>query len=281
MNFRYTNLWIAPLIGFISFFLLNEDPYLRFFGAIIITTLVLLILLITQSIFDFIRTLIFGEQPFLRREKKFVHQLLKLAALITKVDGQILTSEKEKIKQRLFSDFKTEKAQKYYESYLNYLQEDVNLKKVCKKINQEFTKSSKNHLFYFLIELAIADGELSKAEINLLQTLCKQFNFPPQTLISILNLFNYKSESQKDSNKRRYNNQKKSSGRADVYEAYKILNVTNGTNMQGVKKAYRKLAKIHHPDKVSHLGPVIQDKAKEKFQLINQAYEKLIIHLSE
>lgn len=281
MNFRYTNLWIAPLIGFISFFLLNEDPYLRFFGAIIITTLVLLILLITQSIFDFIRTLIFGEQPFLRREKKFVHLLLKLAALITKVDGQILTSEKEKIKQRLFSDFKTEKAQKYYESYLNYLQEDINLKKVCKKINQEFTKSSKNHLFYFLIELAIADGELSKAEINLLQTLCKQFNFPPQTLISILSLFNYKSESQKDSNKRRYNNQKKSSGRADVKEAYKILNITNGTNMQGVKKAYRKLAKIHHPDKVSHLGPVIQVKAKEKFQLINQAYEKLIIHLSE
>jgi len=42
-----------------------------------------------------------------------------------------------------------------------------------------------------------------------------------------------------------------------------------------VKKAYRKMAIKYHPDKVSHLGPEHQNAAKEKFQKLTEAYERI------
>ena len=35
------------------------------------------------------------------------------------------------------------------------------------------------------------------------------------------------------------------------------------------------MAVKYHPDKVSHLGEDFQNAAKEKFQKVNQAYEKV------
>ena len=42
-----------------------------------------------------------------------------------------------------------------------------------------------------------------------------------------------------------------------------------------VKKAYRKLALEHHPDRVSALGDDVRKAAEKKFQEINAAKEKI------
>jgi DnaJ like chaperone protein len=42
-----------------------------------------------------------------------------------------------------------------------------------------------------------------------------------------------------------------------------------------VKKAYREMAKKHHPDKVASLGEDIRKAATEKFQKVNAAYEEI------
>ena len=42
-----------------------------------------------------------------------------------------------------------------------------------------------------------------------------------------------------------------------------------------LKKAYRDLAKKHHPDKVQHLGEAYIKSAKEKFARIQAAYENI------
>ena len=42
-----------------------------------------------------------------------------------------------------------------------------------------------------------------------------------------------------------------------------------------IKKAYKRLAIEYHPDKVSYLGEEVQNAAKEKFQKLNEAYEKI------
>ncbi|HLD90898.1 MAG TPA: J domain-containing protein [Patescibacteria group bacterium] len=51
---------------------------------------------------------------------------------------------------------------------------------------------------------------------------------------------------------------------------YKILGVSNGATTDEIKKAYRKLAKLHHPDKNQN-----DPTAEENFKRINEAYEIL------
>jgi DnaJ like chaperone protein len=41
---------------------------------------------------------------------------------------------------------------------------------------------------------------------------------------------------------------------------------------QEIKKAYRKMAKKYHPDKVAHLGAEHQKGAEEKFKKVQEAY---------
>ena len=57
--------------------------------------------------------------------------------------------------------------------------------------------------------------------------------------------------------------------------AYKILEIEKNATDADVKKAYRKMANKYHPDKVSHLGEDFQKAANEKFQKVNEAYEKI------
>jgi DnaJ homolog subfamily A member 2 len=54
---------------------------------------------------------------------------------------------------------------------------------------------------------------------------------------------------------------------------YDILDVTPGANANEIKKAYYKLAKVHHPDKIN--DEASKEKAEEKFKEIKFAYEVL------
>ena len=56
-------------------------------------------------------------------------------------------------------------------------------------------------------------------------------------------------------------------------DPYKILGIDKDATTQDVKKAYRKLALKHHPDRVS--DPAAKEKAQNKFAKISNAYELL------
>jgi len=61
----------------------------------------------------------------------------------------------------------------------------------------------------------------------------------------------------------------------DAANAYKVLGILKECTNDEVKKAYRKMAVKHHPDKFSQLGEEQQLAAKEKFQKIQEAYETI------
>ena len=59
------------------------------------------------------------------------------------------------------------------------------------------------------------------------------------------------------------------------HNAHKILEIEPESSPLEIKKAYRKMVKKFHPDKVQHLGKEHQNGAEEKFRKVQEAYEQL------
>ena len=57
--------------------------------------------------------------------------------------------------------------------------------------------------------------------------------------------------------------------------AYKILEIEKAASDEEVKKAYRKMAKKYHPDKVITDNEAIKKGAEEKFKEVQIAYEQI------
>jgi preprotein translocase subunit Sec63 len=61
---------------------------------------------------------------------------------------------------------------------------------------------------------------------------------------------------------------------ADPLTHLKTLGLESGASREEVKKAFRDLSKVWHPDRFAE-DPALQKKAGEKLQAINDAYKRL------
>lgn len=66
--------------------------------------------------------------------------------------------------------------------------------------------------------------------------------------------------------------------KTDTTTAYHILNVSEDSDSEEIKKAYKKLAMAKHPDKIGHmkLPKILEQKAVMKFNQIQAAYDLLM-----
>lgn len=58
---------------------------------------------------------------------------------------------------------------------------------------------------------------------------------------------------------------------------YTVLECPIGASQDALKKSYKKLAKVYHPDKIVHETPYMVKHYTQKFQLLQEAYEALRI----
>jgi hypothetical protein len=65
----------------------------------------------------------------------------------------------------------------------------------------------------------------------------------------------------------------------EIYRYYKCLDLEPEASLEEVKKAYRDLVKVWHPDRFPD-SQRLQKKANEKLSKINEAYEKITLHIS-
>jgi len=56
---------------------------------------------------------------------------------------------------------------------------------------------------------------------------------------------------------------------------YTILECPIGASQDALKKSYKKLTKVYHPDKVFHESPYLVEHYTQKFQLLQEAYQAL------
>jgi DnaJ homolog subfamily C member 3 len=62
--------------------------------------------------------------------------------------------------------------------------------------------------------------------------------------------------------------------RSKTKDYYKVLGLMRDTDEVQIKAAYRKMVKLHHPDKAHKLG-ITKEEAEKKMASVNEAYEVL------
>ncbi len=186
------------------------------------------------------------------RPGDFGVSLVILAASVMKADGTVMKSELEYVKAFFIRQFGIEGSERYVLLLRDVLKQDVRTDEVAAQIRSFMEYSSRLQLVHFLFGIAGADGQFSETEVNLIQQISRQLGLSLGDYTSIKAMFVKDSSS-----------------------AYQILGLTTAATDEDVKKAYRQMAVLHHPDKVGHLGEEVQHAAKEKFQQINAAYDQI------
>jgi DnaJ like chaperone protein len=210
----------------------------------------------------------------LKGDLKRLKVVLALASAIIKVDGKTQAKELEFIQQRMEKSYSKTDVAFWMKQIESYLKVDFDINKLCKKADLNFRQSTKIQLLHFFAGIATKDGMLTNKELQLLKQITRKVGIPLRTLQSILALYNFITESQANEKRDRRSQQRESSS-WELNKAYTILELIKSASNQEVKKAFRKLAKIHHPDKVSHMGIAFQKSAEKKFKQVLAAYEQV------
>lgn len=182
----------------------------------------------------------------------FAMTLLVLIAAVMKADGRVLKSELNYVKKYFIQQFGEDSAGEALQILRDILNRDIPIQSVGMQIKQNLDYSSRLQLLHILFGVAQADGKVDVSELNTITSIAGFMGISSKDFESIKSMFV-----------------------ANVDSAYKILEIDRNATDEEVKKAYRKMAVKFHPDKVSHLGEDFQRQAKEKFQKVNEAYEKI------
>jgi len=182
----------------------------------------------------------------------FAMSLLVLSAAVMKADQKVLRSELDYVKSFFLRQFGDTEGARLVQMLKEILKQDINVRDVSGQVGQYMEYSSKLQLIHFLFGIAASDGLYHPEEVGVIEQIAGYMGISHADYQSIHAMF------VKDPN-----------------WAYDVLEITKSATDAEVKKAYREMAKKHHPDKVSHLGEDIRKAATEKFQKINAAYEEI------
>lgn len=201
---------------------------------------------------------VYGNQG---HRNNFLFALLVLMAYIIRADGKVMHSEMEFVRNFLRNNFgegavaqgeqiliKLFNEQKRQGTY-NY-RNTVN--QCCQQIAMNMPYAERLQLLSFLSAISKADGRVTNDEVLAIRECAQWMQISKSDVESMFNL-----------------------GGNTLEEAYKVLGVSPDATDDEVRKAYRKLALQHHPDRVATLGEDIRRAAEQKLQKINEAKERI------
>jgi len=196
------------------------------------------------------------------QRNSFLFSMLVMASYIIRADNKIMHSEMEYVRQFLRTNFGESAVKEGEEILLNLFEQrkqmDANnpyaFKNTIRQCGQQIAlymnTSERLQLLGFLVQIAKADGNVVTEEIDALKEVAVAMGLNVSDVDSALNM-----------------------GGTTLEQAYKVLEVSPDATDDEVRKAYRKLALEHHPDKVETLGEDIKKAAEQKFKQINEAKE--------
>ncbi len=182
----------------------------------------------------------------------FKNSLLVLIAAVMKADGKAMKSELDLVKSMLIRTYGEQQSREMLLTLRDYLKQEHNLYEVCRNLRNRMGYSQRLELVHILFRISRADGNVSDAEVNIIQIVSNQLGVSTPDYLSLKAMF-------------------VSSVDAD----YKILDVSPNATESEIKKAYRDLAKRFHPDRLQGLSETEKNAASEKFVRVQKAYENI------
>ncbi|WP_242120239.1 TerB family tellurite resistance protein [Aestuariivivens sediminicola] len=183
----------------------------------------------------------------------FEVSLLVLASIVIKADGKQDRRELDFVRQQFVSMYGKERANHAFRLFKEIgKQKHISTREVCQQIRHMMQHASRLQLVHFLFGIAKADGVATQEEERQIHIMAGYLGISAADYESIKAMFYKSSDS-----------------------AYKILEIDKNASNDDIKKAYRKMAKKYHPDKVIHLGEEHRDGAEAKFRQVQDAYEQL------
>lgn len=211
----------------------------------------------------------------------FIDTLMQLTAVVIKADKHFLKSELNFVKEYLIQNLGVNKAQNAILSLRDYINEEIDTESLCNKLRHNTSLQERLLILQFLFGLAQSDGNIDQNELNVIQMIASWMGISAMDFESLKSMFlgyssqnnyyDYSGQGYSNSGSNSYS----SSNYSNLDNDYKILEISPDASDDEVKKAYRKAAMKHHPDKVSHLGEEVRKAAEEKFAKLNQAYERI------
>jgi DnaJ like chaperone protein len=128
----------------------------------------------------------------------------------------------------------------------------ISTRQVCLQIRKNITHASRLQLVHYLFSIAKADGYVTKEEVDVIKNISGYLGVNSYDFESIKAMFYNSTDS-----------------------SYRILGIDKTATNIEVKKAYRKMAKKYHPDKLQHLGEQLKKGAEEKFKEVQKAYDQI------
>jgi len=231
--------WVAAVIGY---------SFLRFPGAILG--------FMVGGFFEFlsknsiqIRTSSYAIKP-----ETFQLNLLALSALIIKADGKIEQKELDFVRSFFIGQYGKERADSIFRTFNTQIKKETqHLDQLTRIFVLQTAYETRLQILHFLFGIANADGNISDIELQKLSQVATGMRLRLPDFESIKAMFVKNTDN-----------------------AYKILEVDSNASLDEIKKAYRKMAKKYHPDKLRGQDPAMIKGAEEKFREVQKAYETLM-----
>jgi DnaJ like chaperone protein len=182
----------------------------------------------------------------------FEMSLLVLASIVIKSDGKVDQRELDYVRAQFVNMYGKERANSAFKLFNGIIKKEVSARQVCIQVREHMPHPSRLQLIHFLFGIAKSDDFVSLSEIEEIRKIAGYLYINQYDFESIKAMFYDASDN-----------------------AYKILEISKTATEDEVKKAYRRMAKKYHPDKLQDLGEEHIKGAKEKFQSIQSAYEKI------
>jgi DnaJ like chaperone protein len=194
----------------------------------------------------------YKQAPQQTRSGDFEISLLVLAAIVIKADGKIDQRELNFVRAQFVGMYGKQRANNAFQLFKGIMKKQISARQVCLQIRQNMPHSSRLQLLHFLFGIAKADEHVSEIEVDQIKKIAGYLYINQYDFESIKAMFYTSTDS-----------------------AYTILEIEASASDAEVKKAFRKMAKKYHPDKLQGLGEEHLKGAQEKFQSIQAAYDAI------